>query len=232
MKGPFDRTKLLLGKENIERLKRKHVAVFGIGGVGSYACEALARSGIENMTIIDYDIIDITNINRQIHANFNTLGKQKIAVMKKRILAINPDMSVKTYNECFNKDNKESIFKKDYDYVIDAIDMVSSKVELIVESKRRRIPIISAMGAANKLNPTRLKVGDIYDTHTCPLAKVMRRKLRQKKIDSLKVVWSDERPISTKGLGTVPFVPPVSGLIIASEVIKDLLQKEGFEWSE
>src|SRR5699024_7578444 len=141
-----------------EKLRDKHVAVFGTGGVGSYACEALIRCGIGNLTMVDYDIIDITNINRQIHANFNTIGRPKVEIMKERALAINPDISIMIHNECFNKDNKESLLKEEYDYVIDSIDMVSSKLELIEECKTKGIPIISSMGAANKLNPTLLQV--------------------------------------------------------------------------
>jgi len=231
VEGPFDRTEMLLGKDNIEKLRDKHVAVFGIGGVGSYACEALIRCGIGNLTMVDYDIIDITNINRQIHANFNTIGRPKVEIMKERALAINPDISIMIHNECFNKDNKESLLKEEYDYVIDSIDMVSSKLELIEECKTKGIPIISSMGAANKLNPTLLQVGDIYDTQMCPLAKIMRKELRKRKIESLKVVWSKERPIIKDGLGSVSFVPPTAGLIIASEVIKSILMKEGFQWN-
>ena len=232
MEGPFDRTEMLLGKDNIEKLKNKQVAVFGIGGVGSYACEALIRCGIGKLTMVDYDIIDITNINRQIHATFNTIGRPKVEVIKERALAINPNICVVNHNKCFDESNKESLLKEEYDYVIDSIDMVSSKLDLIEECKMRGIPIISSMGAANKLNPTLLQVSDIYDTHMCPLAKIMRKELRKRNIKSLKVVWSKEKPVRKTGLGSVSFVPPTAGLIIASEVIKSILKKEGFQWNE
>lgn len=232
MDGPFKRTEMLLGKDNVNKLKDKKVAVFGIGGVGSFACEALIRCGIGNLTMIDYDIIDITNINRQIHATFKTIGKPKVEVMRDRALAINPNINITIYNECFDSSNKEILLDKEYDYIVDSIDMVSSKLELIEEAKLRDIPIISSMGAANKLNPTLLQVSDIYETYMCPLAKVMRKELRKREIKSLKVVWSEERPVRKKGLGSSSFVPPTAGLIIASEVIKDILEKEGFLWSE
>lgn len=232
MDGPFKRTEMLLGKDNVNKLKDKKVAVFGIGGVGSFACEALIRCGIGNLTMIDYDIIDITNINRQIHATFKTIGKSKVEVMRDRALTINPNINITIYNECFDSSNKEILLDKEYDYIVDSIDMVSSKLELIEEAKLRDIPIISSMGAANKLNPTLLQVSDIYETYMCPLAKVMRKELRKREIKSLKVVWSEERPVRKKGLGSSSFVPPTAGLIIASEVIKDILEKEGFLWSE
>ncbi|NLY77305.1 MAG: tRNA threonylcarbamoyladenosine dehydratase [Tissierellia bacterium] len=232
MNSKFIRTELLLGKEGIEKLRRSTVAVFGIGGVGSFTCEALVRSGLGKIILIDYDIIDISNINRQIHATSKTVGLAKVEVMKERLLDINPELKVVTYKEKYNEEAKEKLISTDYDYVVDAIDMVTSKIDLIATCKEKNIPIISSMGAGNKLNPTLLQVGDIYSTHTCPLAKVMRRELKKKNIKELKVVWSRENPMKVnlerdeirKAVpGSVAFVPSVAGLILASEVIKDLV---------
>lgn len=232
MNSRFIRTELLLGKEGIEKLRRSTVAVFGIGGVGSFTCEALVRSGLGKIILIDYDIIDISNINRQIHATSKTVGLAKVEVMKERLLDINPELKVVTYKEKYNEEAKEKLISTDYDYVVDAIDMVTSKIDLIATCKEKNIPIISSMGAGNKLNPTLLQVGDIYSTHTCPLAKVMRRELKKKNIKELKVVWSRENPMKVnlerdeirKAVpGSVAFVPSVAGLILASEVIKDLV---------
>ncbi len=232
MDNRFIRTELLLGKEGMEKLRRSTVAVFGIGGVGSFTCEALVRSGLGKIILIDYDIIDISNINRQIHATSKTVGLAKVEVMKERLLDINPELKVVTYKEKYNEETKEKLISTDYDYVVDAIDMVTSKIDLIATCKEKNIPIISSMGAGNKLNPTLLQVGDIYSTHTCPLAKVMRRELKKKNIKELKVVWSRENPMKVnlerdeirKAVpGSVAFVPSVAGLILASEVIKDLV---------
>ncbi len=225
-KGPFDRTEMLLGIENMKKLQNKKVAIFGIGGVGSYVCEALIRCNIGNLVFVDYDIIDVTNINRQIHATFKTIGRPKVEVMKERGLDINPNAFINTYQLCFDRNNKDILLNDKYDYVVDAIDMVSSKLELIEECNKKNIPIISCMGTGNKLNPTLLEVGDIYDTSMCPLARVMRRELRKRNIEALKVVWSREKPIKTKSIpGSVSFVPSTAGLIIASEVIKDILDE-------
>ncbi|NLK44890.1 MAG: tRNA threonylcarbamoyladenosine dehydratase [Tissierellia bacterium] len=231
MTNPFIRSELLLGKEAMERIADSSIAVFGIGGVGSFAVEALVRTGISNIFLIDYDIIDITNINRQIHATSKTVGLPKVDVMKERILDINPNIKVTTFKEKYNSDTKDLLLSHEYDYVIDAIDMISAKIDLIVECKNRNIPIISAMGAGNKLNPTMFKVGDIYSTKVCPLAKVMRSELRKRNIKDLKVVWSEEVPkpvnLEKESLrkavpGSIGFVPSVVGLILASEVIKDI----------
>jgi len=234
MDNRFLRTELLLGKDGMEKLKKSSVAVFGIGGVGSFACEALVRSGLGRIILVDYDIIDITNINRQIHAATSTIGLPKVDVMKKRLLDINPELDIVTFNEKYNEETRDRLISKDYDYVVDAIDMVTSKLDLIESCKRLGIPIISSMGAGNKLDPTKFAVGDIYSTHTCPLAKVMRHELRKRNIDSLKVVWSKEKPLKAnlekegrrKAIpGSISFVPSVAGLIIASEVIKDLVRR-------
>lgn len=236
MINQFYRTELLLGKKGMEKLSNSTVAVFGVGGVGSYAAEAMVRSGLGKIILIDYDIIDITNINRQVHANIKTIGKFKVEVMAERLLEINPELQIEIFKEKYSETTKEDLLRYDYDYVVDAIDMVSSKIDLITTSQFMGIPIISSMGAGNKLSPTMLQIGDIYDTKTCPLAKVMRRELRKRDIKSLKVIWSEEIPmkinLETTDLrkavpGSIAFVPPVAGLTIASEVIKDIISKEG-----
>lgn len=231
----FERTELIIGKEGMKILSDSTVAIFGVGGVGSFTAEALTRSGIGKLILIDYDIIDMTNINRQIHATTKTVGKPKVEVMKDRLLEINPDLSINIYKDKYNQDTKGYLLNEEYDYVIDAIDMVTSKIDLIVTSKSMGIPVISSMGAGNKMSPTRFIVSDIYETRVCPLAKVMRRELRKRNIKDLKVVWSDEIPlnvnIESKTLrkaipASMSFVPSTVGLIIASEVVKDLIQWE------
>lgn len=216
-------------------LNKSTVAVFGIGGVGSYAVEALARTGIGKIVIVDYDIIDITNINRQVHATTNTIGIPKVVAMKNRLFEINPDLEVVAIKEKYNNQTRDKLLTTDYDYIVDAIDMVSSKIDLIIAAKLMDIPIISSMGAGNKLNPTGFMVRDIYNTKICPLARVMRQELRKRGIDNLKVVYSEEEPLNVnlgdsqirKAIpGSIGFVPPVVGLIIASEVIKDLIIQE------
>jgi tRNA A37 threonylcarbamoyladenosine dehydratase len=232
MENQFSRTELLIGKKGVEKLKKSEVAVFGIGGVGSFASEALVRSGLGSIVLVDYDIIDVSNLNRQIHATSKTIGLPKVEVMKNRLLEINPSLNINIVNECYTDENKYELLDSRYDYIVDAIDMISSKISLIENSKALNIPIISCMGAGNKLNPTMFQVGDIYKTDTCPLAKVMRKELRKKGIKDLKVVWSKEKPIKInlekdnirKAVpGSISFVPSVAGLIIASEVIKDLV---------
>ncbi len=234
MKDCFSRTEVLLGKKAMEKLSTSKVAVFGIGGVGSYASEALVRSGLGKIVLVDYDIIDVSNINRQIHATSKTVGQLKVDVMKDRLLEINPDLDIVVYDKCYSEENAKELLSPSYDYVVDAIDMVSAKISLIEKCKALKIPIVSCMGAGNKLDPTMFQVGDIYETHTCPLAKVMRKELRKRGIQDLKVVWSKEEPIKTnlekhdirKAVpGSVSFVPPVAGLIIASEVVKDLVME-------
>lgn len=231
MNNSFKRSELLLSSSGMEKLANSTVAVFGVGGVGSFAVEGLARTGIGRIVLIDYDIIDITNINRQVHATEKTVGKFKVEVMRNRILEINPKANVQIYKEKYNEESSERLLSDEYDYVVDAIDMVSSKIDLIVECKKRNINIISSMGAGNKLNPTMFKVSDIYNTKICPLAKVMRKELRKRDVKELKVVYSEEVPLLVnleshdlrKAIpGSVGFVPPVVGLIIASEVVKDI----------
>lgn len=231
MLNQFSRTEMLIGKENQEKLKNMKVAVFGIGGVGSYAAMALARSGIYNIDIVDNDTVSITNINRQLIANLNTVGRKKVDVMKEMILDINREAVVNTYDVFLDKDTISMFDFSKYDYVIDAIDTVSAKLMMIEECYRVNTKIISAMGAGNKFDPTKFEVTDIYKTSVCPLAKVMRYELKKRGIKKLKVVYSKEipkKPVATEEKsskrqtpGSMAFVPSVSGLIIASEVVRD-----------
>lgn len=224
----FSRTEMLIGSKGMDVLSKSKVAIFGVGGVGSYAAEALARSGIGHITLIDKDVIDKTNINRQIHANIHTIGKPKVIAMRERILSINPYAEVDVYHMEYNNQNSQMLIKTDYDYVIDAIDTISAKIDLVIRCKQMKIPIISSMGAGNKLDPTAFKVVDVFDTHTDPIARIMRNALRKHNITDLKVVWSDESPVnkqSTDGriLASIAFVASVVGLIMAGQVIKDLI---------
>ncbi len=243
----FSRTEALIGREGLEILRASKVAVFGIGGVGSFAAEALVRSGVGSLVMVDHDDICLTNINRQIHATTKTVGRPKVEVMKERLLDINPHAGIRAVKRLYNADSAEELLEQDYDYVIDAIDMVSSKLDLIVRCNIMNIRIISSMGAGDKLDPVLFRVADIYETSVCPLAKVMRKELRQRDIRALKVVYSDEKPIEQKmeagGYmdsrvslnnqgrcsgrrhipGSMSFVPSTAGLIIAGEVVKDLI---------
>ncbi len=233
----FSRTELLFGSENMKKFKAAHVAVFGVGGVGGYTIEALARSGIGHIDVIDNDKISLTNINRQIIALTSTVGRYKTDVVKERILDINPKAVVNTYNVFYLPDTSDMFDLAQYDYVVDAIDTVTGKLEIIWQAKNAGVAVISSMGAGNKLDPTGFEVADIYETAVCPLAKVMRRELKKRGIDSLKVVYSKEKPISLKGNGeecpegrrSIPgsaaFVPSVAGLIIAGEVLKDIAER-------
>lgn len=221
----FSRTEALIGKENLEKLQNSKVAIFGLGGVGSYVLEGLARAGVGNLILVDNDTISESNLNRQIIALKSTIGKYKAEVAKDRVLQINPNANIKIYQEFFTKESKD-ILDESLTYIVDAIDTVSSKIDLIVKAKELNIPIISCMGTGNKLDPTKFEVDDIYKTSVCPLAKVMRRELKQKDIKNLKVVYSKEEPIKTN-IGRTPasisFVPSVAGLIIAGEVVKDII---------
>ena len=224
------RTEMLIGHDAISKLASSKVAVFGIGGVGGFACEGLARAGIGALELIDSDKVDPTNINRQIIALATTVGQSKVELMRDRILQINPDIKVTAREVFFGTDNLGDFDFEDYDYVVDAIDSVRSKVELIAAAKACGTPIISAMGAGNKLDPTAFRVADIYETSVCPLAKVIRKECRSRGIDSLKVVYSTEQPaetirgegVSKRTPGSISFVPSVMGLIMAGEVVKDL----------
>ncbi|CDZ24101.1 putative protein YrvM [[Clostridium] cellulosi] len=253
MPDEFSRTELLLGKEAINKLKLSNVAIFGIGGVGSFTVEGLARAGVGSFILIDDDRICLTNINRQIHATRKTIGKYKAEIMRDRVLEINPHAKVEVIKEFYSEKNADLFFEgREIDYIVDAIDTVSSKLDLAVQAKKRNIPIISCMGAGNKLDPTKFEVADIYETSVCPLAKVMRHELKRRGVDSLKVVYSKEppiKPIETEHTsckyhcvcpegttrkcterrqvpGSVSFVPSVAGLIIAGEVVKDLIRSK------
>lgn len=225
----FSRTELLIEKEGIEKLNKAKVIIFGVGGVGSFVVESLARAGIGNITIIDPDCYDITNINRQLGALHSTIGTPKIEVMKKRILDINPNAKVEAYKPNEIEGGEEEIISKDIDYVIDAIDTITNKIKIIEKCKKENVKIISATGAGNKLDPTKFKIDDIYNTSVCPICKILRKELKNRNIKDLKVVYSTEEPIkfdrnnNKKVVGSISFVPSVAGLIIASEVIKDLI---------
>ncbi len=232
--NPFSRTELLLGEDAMTRLAEARVAVFGIGGVGGHTVEALARSGVGALDLIDNDTISITNLNRQIIALHSTIGEYKVDVMKKRIQDINPDCVVTTHACFYLPETAEQFDFSKYDYVVDAVDTVTAKIQLVMEAKAAGVPILSSMGAGNKLNPTLFEVADIYKTSVCPLAKVMRRELKKRGVRKLKVVYSREEAITPKGAteenpgnrrslpGSTAFVPSVAGLILASEVIRDL----------
>ena len=243
MEGIFDRLKLLIGEEKLKSLNQKTVAIFGLGGVGSYVVEGLARSGIENFVIIDNDKIDVTNINRQIIATTKTIGRFKVDVAEERIKEINPNVKVIKYAEFVGKENENiELFDsiKNVDYIVDAIDTVSSKIRIIEFAKAHNIPVISALGTGNKLDPTKLKLADIYDTKICPLAKVMRKELKKRGITSLDVVYSEEEPIkilddareaesskennddkSVKSIGSIAYVPSVAGLFICYKIVRE-----------
>ena len=226
MLNQFSRTEMLIGKCGIEKLNNSKVAIFGIGGVGSYAVEALARAGVGSFLLIDGDEVDITNLNRQIIATTKTIGKSKVEAAKERILEINSNAKVELYKEFFMPESKE-ILDETVDYIVDAVDTVTAKIELVIRANRLGIPIISSMGTGNKLDPTKFEVTDIYKTSVCPLAKVMRKELRKRGVESLKVVYSKEEPISIKNESpsSISFVPSVAGLIIAGEVIKDIIKE-------
>lgn len=246
----FSRTELLIGPEALARLARSRVAVFGIGGVGSFVVEGLARSGVGHFVLVDDDCICLTNINRQIHATMRTVGRPKVDVMKERILDINPAAHVQAIRQFYLPENGAALLAGDYDYIVDAVDNVTAKIDLAVRARERNIPIIAAMGAGNKLDPARFEVADLFQTSVCPLAKVMRKELRQRGIQQLKVVYSMEKPLiprqSVDGYcttdsvgpegsertsavrrqipGSISFSPSVMGLIIAAEVVKDLIE--------
>lgn len=244
MTEEFTRTELLLGKDAIDRLARSRVAVFGVGGVGGYVCEALARSGVGVFDLIDNDKVSLSNINRQIIATHKTVGRYKTEVMKERIMDINPEAEVRIHECFFLPENAGQFPFEEYDYVVDAVDTVTAKIELVLRAQEKGIPVISSMGAGNKLNASAFRVADIYETKVCPLAKVMRRELKKRNVEHLKVVYSEEEPFkpvwgntgqvteneeggagsaSRRAIpGSVAFVPSVAGLIIAGEVVKDL----------
>lgn len=248
MLNQFSRTQLLIGEAAINKLQKSRVAVFGIGGVGGYVCEALVRSGVGAFDLVDDDKVCLTNLNRQIIATRKTVGKYKADVMNERMLDINPDVDVRIHRCFFLPENADDFPFDEYDYVVDAVDTVTAKIELILRAKAHNVPIISAMGAGNKLDPGRFKIADIYQTSVCPLARVMRRELKKRHVKNLKVVYSDEQPIrpledmsiscrtgcicppgaqhkctERRDIpGSTAFVPAVAGLMIAGEIVKDL----------
>jgi tRNA A37 threonylcarbamoyladenosine dehydratase len=224
------RSEMLLGKESIEILKNSKVAIFGVGGVGGYVAEALARMGVGHIALIDNDKVSVSNINRQIIALHSTVGRYKTEVMKERILDINPNAKVETFNMFYLPENADSIDLKNYDYIADAIDTVSAKIELAVRADKLGVPIISAMGTGNKLDPTKLEVTDIHKTSGCPLARVMRKEMRDHDVKKLKVVYSKEEPVKPKFMaekpatpGSVAYVPSVAGLMMAGEIVRGLI---------
>ena len=227
MSEQFSRTEMLIGSENLAKLANSHVAVFGVGGVGGYAIEALVRSGIGKIDIIDNDKVSISNLNRQIIALHSTIGKYKVNVAKERISDINPNITVNAYKVFYTPETSDQFDFTKYDYIVDAIDTVSGKIELIIQANQAQTPIISSMGAGHTMNPADFEVSDIYKTSVCPLAKVMRQELKKRGIKKLKVVYSKEPPIKQEGRripASNAFVPSTVGLIIASEVIKDLIE--------
>ncbi len=234
MDEKFLRTEMLIGKEGMEKLINAKVAVFGLGGVGSFVCEGLARSGVGHFVLVDYDKVDETNINRQIIATTKTIGRNKVDVMKERILDINPQANVEIYNEFYLADSELDIITDDLSYVVDCVDTIMAKIAIISKSKEIDVPVISCMGTGNKLDPTRFEIDDIYKTSYCPLARIMKKDLKKRNIKDVKVLYSKEQPINTndceinqnnnkhKVKGSVSFMPPVAGLIISGEVIKDI----------
>ena len=249
----FSRTQLLLGEDSMKKLEHAKVAVFGVGGVGGFVCEALVRSGIGAFDLIDNDVVCLTNLNRQIIATRKTIGKHKVDVMRERIQEINPNADVRIHKCFFLPENADEFPFHEYDYVVDAVDTVTAKIELVMQCRKHGVPIISSMGAGNKLEASAFRVADIYKTKMCPLAKVMRRELKKRGVEKLKVVYSEEKPLrplkeifSDSGMngispieeehehterravpGSVAFVPSVAGLIIAGEIVKDLTGKKG-----
>ena len=237
MENQFTRTEMLIGKDGIEKLKNAKVAIFGIGGVGSFVVEGLVRAGVGSFILVDKDDVSVSNLNRQLISTTKTIGESKVDVAKKRILEINPNAKVETYKEFFLPETT-GILDETVDYVVDCVDTVTAKIELVLRSNKLKIPIISSMGTGNKLDPTKFEVTDIYKTSVCPLAKVMRKELRLRGIKKLKVVYSKEEPIKikrndnedeknikTKQIpGSISFVPSVAGLIISGEVIKDIIK--------
>ncbi len=228
MNSEFSRCENLIGSDNFEKLQNCHIAVFGIGGVGGYVVEALARAGVGKIDLIDNDTVDITNINRQIIALHSTVGQLKVDVMKKRVLDINPNINVNTFPLLFLPENSASFDFKRYDYVVDAVDNVTAKLELVLKCNEANTPIISAMGTGNKLDAKLFEITDIYKTSVCPLAKVMRYELKKRGVKKLKVLYSKEIPIKNQNNPRTPmsisFVPSVAGLLIAGEVIKDIIK--------
>lgn len=229
MKEAMERTAYLIGTDGVELLAGKHVALFGVGGVGGYVAEALGRAGVGALTLVDKDTVSVSNINRQLIATYETIGQKKTEVMAKRLYTVNPEIRIECRDCFFLPDTADEFDFTEYDYVIDAVDTVTAKLELVKRAQEAGVPVISCMGTGNKLDPGRFEIADISKTSVCPLAKVMRRELRQRGITRLKVLYSKEEPIKHQAgavPGSISFVPPVAGLMIAGEVIKDLLREE------
>ena len=223
------RTELLIGKDNIQKLANSKVIVYGIGGVGSFVVEGLVRAGVENIILVDNDVIAPSNLNRQIHATISNIGKLKVECMKERILSINPKVRVEIYIPQDIENGEETLIDNTIDYVVDAVDTITTKLKLIQKAKEKQVPIISCMGTGNKLDPTQFEITDIYKTSVCPLAKVMRKELKKRGIQDLKVLYSKEEPIKhdmeSRTPASISFVPSVAGMMIAGEVIKDIIKK-------
>lgn len=230
-----ERTKIIIGQEGCDILKKSKIIIFGVGGVGSFVVESLARAGIGNITVVDFDKIDETNINRQIPALHSTIGRYKVDVIEERVKDINPEINFAKHRVLFNEDTKNEILRGDYDFIVDAIDMVKSKICLIVESQNRGYEVISSMGMGNKLDPSKIKISDIYKTKICPLARVMRRELKLKGVKKLTTVYSEELPSKSEKFlvdgkiknvnGSISFVPSSAGLMISSYIVRKLLEK-------
>lgn len=227
----FERERMLIGDEAVDRLAEKHVIVFGVGGVGSFVCEALARGGVGRLTLVDNDVVSESNINRQLIALLSTVGKPKVEVMAQRIADINPNAKVVTHQRFYLPNDGADILDGDFDYIVDAIDTMSAKIDIIMRAGEMGVPIISSMGTGNKLDPTRFEIADLYETSMCPVCRVMRRELKKRGVDKLKVLYSAEEPIKpVKQLdggrtpASISFVPSAAGLIIAGEVIRELAE--------
>ena len=227
MEDRFLRTEMLIGEEGVKRLSEAHVAVFGVGGVGGYVVEALARCGVGELTLVDRDVVSSSNLNRQIIALESTVGRSKVEVMKERIQQICPDTVVHAHETFFLPENSHTFPFETYDYVVDAVDTVTAKIEIIMKSQSVDVPVISSMGTGNKLDPSKLQIADIYKTSMCPLAKVMRKEMKARGVKHLKVVYSTEEPVANHSTpGSISFVPGSAGLLIASAVVRDLLGKD------
>lgn len=225
MKKQFERTELMIGQAAMNKLETSTVAVIGIGGVGSYVTEGLVRSGVGKLILVDSDVIEITNLNRQLHTNQNNIGKLKAEAMKERALTINPDVEIFSYDMFLSEENMDFLWEHQPDYIADAIDSISSKISLITAAKKKNVPIISSMGTGNKMEPSMFQVADVYATQYCPLARVMRQELKKRGVDHLKVVYSEEQNSFhyRSPVASISFCPSVAGLLIASEIIKDLI---------
>jgi len=226
MINQFSRTELIIGKQGLEKLHNAKVAIFGIGGVGSFVVEGLARAGVGHMVLIDNDVISVSNLNRQIHATCHTIGKRKIDIMKERVISINPEAVVEVYMAQEIEEGEETIIDSSFSYIVDAVDTIKTKIKLVERATKQNIPILSCMGTGNKLDPTKFEITKIEKTSVCPLARVMRKELKKRNIADVKVLYSKEKPISIEKqekVGSIAFVPSVAGLMIAGEVIKDII---------